>query len=80
MDKLLSAIAEHGLTNFSDLVGVDAQVVVNWRRRGLPADRVLTVSRATGWRVTPHDLRPDIYPNPTDGLPPDHAAKLKEAA
>ncbi|ADE90807.1 hypothetical protein AC03_5290 [Escherichia coli 3-073-06_S3_C1] len=21
------------------------------------------------WEVTPHEIRPDIYPNPTDGLP-----------
>ncbi|MCV5295753.1 hypothetical protein OFC42_28600, partial [Escherichia coli] len=21
------------------------------------------------WSVTPHELRPDIYPNPNDGLP-----------
>jgi DNA-binding transcriptional regulator YdaS (Cro superfamily) len=46
----------------------------------LPADRVLSVSRATAWQVTPHQLRPDIYPNPTDGLPPDVAAQQKAAA
>ncbi|MBL2607392.1 Cro/Cl family transcriptional regulator, partial [Klebsiella pneumoniae] len=23
------------------------------------------------WQVTPHELRPDLYPNPTDGLPKD---------
>ncbi|ECT6835160.1 Cro/Cl family transcriptional regulator, partial [Salmonella enterica subsp. enterica serovar Typhimurium var. 5-] len=21
------------------------------------------------WKVTPHQMRKDIYPNPTDGLP-----------
>ncbi|MFN2843388.1 Rha family transcriptional regulator, partial [Escherichia coli] len=28
---------------------------------------VLQVFNATG--VTPHELRPDLYPNPTDGIP-----------
>jgi len=40
-------------------------------KRRIPADKVLAVARATGWKVTPNALRPDIYPNPTDGLPPE---------
>lgn len=28
-------------------------------------------SEATGWSVTPHELCPEDYPNPTDGLPPE---------
>ena len=31
--------------------------------------RVIDVCAATGWRVTPHELRPDLYPNADDGLP-----------
>lgn len=34
-----------------------------------PPEYVLAISAATGWQITPHDLRPDIYPHPTDGLP-----------
>ncbi len=30
---------------------------------------VLNVSEATEWQITPHELRPDIYPHPHDGLP-----------
>jgi DNA-binding transcriptional regulator YdaS (Cro superfamily) len=37
--------------------------------RKIAAEKVIAVSFATGWQVTPHQLRPDIYPNPTDGLP-----------
>ncbi|MDM7114292.1 Rha family transcriptional regulator, partial [Klebsiella pneumoniae] len=33
----------------------------------VPADRVLQIYEVTG--VTPHELRPDLYPNTTDGLP-----------
>lgn len=31
----------------------------------------LAIERATNGAVTRHDLRPDIYPNPTDALPPE---------
>ncbi|KQT37699.1 YdaS family helix-turn-helix protein [Methylophilus sp. Leaf414] len=30
---------------------------------------VLVVSQAGDWIVTPHELRPDLYPHPEDGLP-----------
>ncbi|EMP2222809.1 TPA: helix-turn-helix domain-containing protein [Enterobacter hormaechei subsp. steigerwaltii] len=44
--------------------------VSHWRNRNkgrVPQNRVLSIYYATG--VTPHELRPDLYPNPTDGLP-----------
>lgn len=41
--------------------------------RKVSAEKVLAVCEAAGWQVSPHQLRPDIYPNPTDGLP----ARLK---
>lgn len=37
--------------------------------RPISAPRALQIGAATGWSVTPHELRPDIYPNPTDGVP-----------
>lgn len=40
----------------------------------VPAERVLEIAKATGWRFTPHALRPDLYPNPTDGMPQETAA------
>ena len=37
--------------------------VSNWLARGrCPAERVLAMERATGYRVSRHELRPDIYP------------------
>lgn len=57
------------------LFGIAGQAVSGWYQNGVPADRVLTVCAATDWQVTPHELRPDIYPNPTDGLPPDDARR-----
>lgn len=34
-----------------------------------PGDYVIAISRAIEHQVTPHELRPDIYPHPHDGLP-----------
>jgi DNA-binding transcriptional regulator YdaS (Cro superfamily) len=48
--------------------------VSKWRTNGVPAERVLDLCRFTEFRVTPHQLRPDLYPNPSDGLPPSLAA------
>ena len=33
------------------------------------ADLVLKISEATGWTVTPHQIRPSTFRNPHDGLP-----------
>ncbi|MBK8916414.1 MAG: helix-turn-helix domain-containing protein [Phycisphaerales bacterium] len=43
------------------------QAIQQWRR--IPADRVIQVARLTRYELTPHDLRPDLYPHPDDGLP-----------
>jgi DNA-binding transcriptional regulator YdaS (Cro superfamily) len=49
-------------------IGVSGMAVSQWKAKGtVPSSRVLQVFSATG--VTPHELRPDLYPNPTDGLP-----------
>ncbi|MEW8042653.1 MAG: YdaS family helix-turn-helix protein [Candidatus Thiodiazotropha endolucinida] len=46
------------------------QNISNMRARNrVPSGWVIPVSKATGWAVTPHQIRPDLYPNPTDGLP-----------
>lgn len=37
-----------------------------------PSEWVIPICLVLDWQVTPHELRPDIYPNPTDGLPADH--------
>lgn len=37
-----------------------------------PSEWVIPICQAVEWEVTPNELRPDIYPNPTDGLPVDH--------
>lgn len=34
-----------------------------------PADVVLPIAKFLEYRMTPHELRPDLYPNPCDALP-----------
>lgn len=44
---------------------------LNKTKLGVPAEQVLNLCKSVDWKVTPHQLRPDIYPHPDDGLP-DH--------
>lgn len=44
--------------------------VQKWRVDGVPPERVIALCCLCNWGVRPHDLRPDIYPSPDDGLPP----------
>lgn len=34
-----------------------------------PAEAVLPIADFLEYRITPHQLRPDLYPNPCDALP-----------
>lgn len=51
--------------------------VSQWRV--VPHDHVIAVCEAAGWKVRPHDLRPDLYPNPTDAMP-GSICKCEQAA
>lgn len=48
----------------------------NWQNRDgqVPAESVIAVCRAVGYSTTPHQLRPDLYPNTSDGMPQNTAA------
>ena len=46
------------------------QSVANWiAKNRVPSERVIQLCQSGGWVVTPHQLRPDIYPNKNDGIP-----------
>lgn len=51
-----------GAQRLADRLGISRQAVEQWRR--VPPLRVLDVERATG--IPRHDLRPDLYPAPTE--------------
>lgn len=43
----------------------------------VPPERLIHIYQLTG--VTPHELRPDLHPNPTSGIPEDTAKTYKES-
>ncbi len=49
-----------GTVRLAALLGISSQAVSQWDR--CPVERVLEVERATGGKVSRHELRPDIYP------------------
>ncbi|MFZ5271578.1 transcriptional regulator [Enterobacter asburiae] len=71
MNALYKAITTAGsATKLAQLLTISAMNVSHWKNRNkgqVPQSQVLPIYHATG--VTPHELRPDLYPNPTDGLP-----------
>ncbi|WP_076461872.1 YdaS family helix-turn-helix protein [Marinobacterium stanieri] len=70
MNVLERDIQEFGPTPLAKTLGVSLQRINNWRTRGrVPAEFVLQYCEKRRWEVAPHSLRPDIYPNPDDGLP-----------
>lgn len=48
-----------GVTRLAEKLAASPQVVANWKKRGVPAKRVLDVESATG--IPRHELRPDIF-------------------
>ncbi|HCU16924.1 MAG TPA: Rha family transcriptional regulator [Hafnia paralvei] len=64
---------------FAAKLNITEQSVGKWKNKYngiVPSARVLEIFHATG--VTPHELRPDLYPNPTDGLPIEYQNTTKE--
>jgi len=59
-----------GPTALADKIGggVQRQHIVNWRRRGVPADRCIDVETAVNGAVTRYELRPDVFTR--EGEPP----------
>ena len=61
-DRALTTAIEivEGTARLASLLGISSQAVSQWDR--CPVERVLDVERATGGKVSRHELRPDIYP------------------
>jgi uncharacterized membrane protein YkvA (DUF1232 family) len=47
---------------------------------GIPEKHVIDACAAVGYQVTPHQLRPDIYRHPDDGLPDEMRCVCKDKA
>lgn len=71
MEALEKAIKHAGSQQaLAGLIGGAQTRISEWKRSGqVAAGSVIPVCAAVEWVVTPHQLRPDIYPHPDDGLP-----------
>lgn len=56
-------------TALAAVVGARQQSVGYWLKEGLPGEHVLKIAADVNYVITPHQLRPDLYPHPEDGLP-----------
>jgi DNA-binding transcriptional regulator YdaS (Cro superfamily) len=58
-------LAEHGAaTRVAREIGITHSAVLQWKEKGVPAERVLDVERITG--ISRHELRPDVFgPSPS---------------
>lgn len=45
-----------------------------------PAEYVIAIAQTVNWKVTPHELRHDIYPHPSDGMPRSLCACTRKKA
>ena len=78
--QIISKAASYvgGIVSMSLKLGKSRGAVSQWDT--VPDAEVLNVSSLTGWRVTPHTIRPDLYPNPTDALPAEIADQVAAGA
>lgn len=61
MDIVAEVIkAAGGPSALAKSLGVKRQAIYQWGR--IPADRVITIERLLGGRITRHQMRPDLYP------------------
>ena len=71
LDKAIE-ICENSQTELAKRIGTGQATVGAWVNRfnkRVGDGFVLKVAQATNYQVTPHQLRPDLYPHPHDGLP-----------
>lgn len=80
MEALEKAIKAAGSQQaLAKLVGGVQTRISEWKRAGrVAAGSVIPVCAAVDWVVTPHELRPDLYPHPDDGLPAELRAQVQQ--
>lgn len=64
-NPVTSAIDLYGrVGRLAKRMGVTHQAIRKWEAQRIPAEQVIPLVVATDGLVTPHDCRPDIYPDP----------------
>jgi DNA-binding transcriptional regulator YdaS (Cro superfamily) len=50
----------------AEVLGIHKMAVYQWRKRGrIPAERCPDIVAASGGRIALHELRPDLYADPS---------------
>lgn len=79
MDAIQKAASQvGGQARLAELIQVSPQAINQWCKgvRPLPGEQVIPIClavRGQGGVITPHDLRPDLYPDPS-WVPPQRVA------
>ncbi len=74
-------IEKYGASKIASTIGESVQTITNWTARGIPLGKVVLFCKAVNYEITPHELYPENYPHPQDGLPEDmRCACVKDAA
>jgi DNA-binding transcriptional regulator YdaS (Cro superfamily) len=74
----LAVDAIGGWAELGRRTGVSPQAAHKWKLK-VPADKIKNVLRALEGRVTPHDVRPDLYP-PGFEFPAEMLNEAQQAA
>lgn len=65
--RLRSLISQRAIARH---LGISPQAVNQWfNKPSVPPRFVLPICDLVGWEVTPHEIRPDLYPSLLDGVP-----------
>jgi len=63
MDALERAINHFdNQSAFARALGVEPQLITNWKKRGVPAEQAIRIETVTDGAVKVRDLRPDLFP------------------
>lgn len=65
--KEIAKRANMGVVELSLAMNMSRAACSLWDK--VPDGRVLQLCETVGWTTTPHEVRPDLYPHPDDGLP-----------
>jgi DNA-binding transcriptional regulator YdaS (Cro superfamily) len=81
LETYISGLPHGGQSELAERLGMSSPYLHQLRKgiRPIPPHRVIEIAKATGWKVRPYDLRRDLYPSASDGVPPK-IRKRKSAA
>ena len=65
LDRAIKVLG--GVTKAAYAIGVRQSAVSNWKARGVPIDKAISIETATGGAVKRYELRPDIFDAPRKG-------------